>query len=80
MKINKLITKFRVCGTGRYISHDVRNSTKNLHSESFVWKDVDWKKIQLWLNNLQHKIYAAKKKDDYLEVVRTVIGFQIILW
>lgn len=62
--INKLITKFRVCGTRRYTSHDAHNSIKNLHLESFVRKDVNWKKVQLRLNNLQHKIYAAKKKDD----------------
>ena len=68
MKIYKLITKFRDCGTGRYISHDVRNSSKNLYPESFVWKDVNWKKIQLRLNNLQYKIFAAKKKNSMKKV------------
>lgn len=46
------------------MSHDTHNSIKNPHLESFVQKDVDQKKVQLRLNNLQHKIYAAKKKDD----------------
>lgn len=68
MKIYKLIAKFRDCGTGRYISHDVRNSSKNLYPESFVWKDVNWKKIQLRLNNLQYKIFAAKKKNSMKKV------------
>jgi hypothetical protein len=70
MKIYKLITKFRDFRTGRYISHDVRNSSKNLYPKSFVWKNVNWKRIQLRLNNLQYKIFAAKKNiKKYLEAV-----------
>jgi RNA-directed DNA polymerase len=33
-----------------------------------VWKDVNWKKIQLRLNNLQYKIFAAKKKNNMKKV------------
>jgi RNA-directed DNA polymerase len=33
-----------------------------------VWKDVDWKKIQLRLNNLQYKIFAAKKENNIKKV------------
>lgn len=68
MTIYKLITKFRDCVTGRYISHNVRNPSKNLHPESFVWKEVNWKRIQLRLNNLQYKIFAAKKKNNMKKV------------
>jgi len=65
-----LITKFRVYGTERSISHDVQNSSKHSCSEnlSFVWKDVNWKKIQLRLNNLQNSIFAAKKKGNMKKV------------
>ena len=67
MKINKLIAKFRVPGTGRYICHVAPKSVRN-RPETFVWKNVDWKKIQLRLNNLQNKIFAAKKKNDIISV------------
>ena len=30
-------------------------------SESFEWKDVNWKKIELRLNIFQNKIYALEK-------------------
>lgn len=30
-------------------------------SESFVWKDTNWKHIELRLSILQNKIYAARK-------------------
>jgi hypothetical protein len=30
-------------------------------SESFVWRDTNWKKIELRLNIFQNEIYAAKK-------------------
>jgi hypothetical protein len=71
MKIYKLITKFRNYVTGRHISHDVRNSNKNLCPENFFWKDVNWKRIQLRLNNLQYKIFAAKKKNNIKKVSYT---------
>jgi RNA-directed DNA polymerase len=37
-------------------------------SESFVWKDTNWKKIELRLNILQNKIYAAKKEKNTKKV------------
>ena len=39
-------------------------------SESFVWKDTNWKKIELRLNILQNKIYAAKKEKNTKKVRR----------
>jgi hypothetical protein len=38
------------------------------NSESFVWKDTNWKKIELRLNVFQNKIYAAKKEQDIRKV------------
>lgn len=37
-------------------------------SASFVWKDTNWKKIELRLNILQNKIYAAKKEKNTKKV------------
>lgn len=37
-------------------------------SESFKWKDVNWKKIELRLNILQNKIYAARKNLNIWKV------------
>ena len=33
-------------------------------SESFVWKDTNWKKIKFRLNILQNKINATKKDQN----------------
>ena len=49
--------------------HMKRNSTTPKTSDSFVWKNVKWKKIELRLNILQNKIYAAKKNRN-IEKVR----------
>lgn len=67
MIINKLNAKFRVYVVERYISSAVPKTNAS-RSESFVWKDVNWKKIQLRLNNLQNKIFAAKKENDISKV------------
>ena len=46
------------------------NKSKKLSStipksfESFKWKDVNWKKIELRLNVFQNKIYAARKNQN----------------
>jgi len=61
------MAKFRVYGTERHISH-VASKTNYSCLESFVWKDVDWKKIQLRLNNLQYKIFTAKKENNMKKV------------
>ena len=37
-------------------------------SESFEWKDVNWKKIELRLNIFQNKIYAARKNQNIRKV------------
>ena len=37
-------------------------------SESFVWKDTDWKHIELRLNVLQNKIYAARRSHHIRKV------------
>ena len=37
-------------------------------SQSFVWKDTNWKKIELRLNILQTKVYAAKKNKNIRKV------------
>jgi RNA-directed DNA polymerase len=37
-------------------------------SESFEWKDVNWKKIELRLNIFQNKIYAARKSQNIRKV------------
>lgn len=44
-------------------------------SESFEWKDVNWKKIELRLNIFQNKIYAARKNED----IRKVRKFQRLI-
>jgi RNA-directed DNA polymerase len=37
-------------------------------SKSFVWKNVNWKKIELRLNIFQNKIYAARKDQNIRKV------------
>jgi RNA-directed DNA polymerase len=37
-------------------------------SESFVWRDTNWKKIELRLNIFQNEIYAAKKNNNIQKV------------
>jgi len=37
------------------------SSTIPKSSESFEWKNVNWRKIKLYLNIFQNKIYAARK-------------------
>lgn len=51
----------------RYISVAV-SKTNVSGPESFVWKDVNWKKVELRLNNLQNKIFAAKKENNISRV------------
>lgn len=38
-------------------------------SENFVWRDTNWKKIELRLNIFQYKIYAARKNNN-IQTVR----------
>ena len=51
------------------------SSTIPKSSESFKWKDVNWKKIELRLNIFQNKIYAAKKNQN----IRKVRKFQRLI-
>lgn len=44
--------------------HKNKSSTILKSSKSFVWKDTNWRKIELRLNIVQTKIYVAKKKDN----------------
>jgi RNA-directed DNA polymerase len=44
------------------------SSTIPKTSESFLWKEVNWKKIELRLNIFQNKIYAAKKNQNIKKV------------
>ena len=37
-------------------------------SESFVWTDTNWRKIELRLNIIQHKIYIAKLNNNIVKV------------
>lgn len=68
--MNKLNAKFHASnGIGRYKGRkEHKTSVPKSHPESFVWKDVDWKLIQIRLNNLQNKIFAAKKKGNMKDV------------
>jgi hypothetical protein len=49
----------------KYYKSKHKNKQKSIEpksSESFVWKDVVWRKIEIRLNIIQQKIYAAKVK------------------
>jgi RNA-directed DNA polymerase len=48
--------------------HKNKSSTIPKSSESFVWKDTNWRKIELRLNILQTKIYVAKQDNDIIKV------------
>lgn len=37
-------------------------------SDSFVWRNVNWKKLELRLNIFQNKIYAARKNNNIRKV------------
>jgi len=48
--------------------HENKNSSIPKSSESFVWEDTEWRKIELRLNILQNKIYMVKKNRDTKKV------------
>lgn len=52
----------------RINKYNKQSSSIPYSSESFVWKDVNWKKIELRLNIFQYKIYAAKKNQNIRKV------------
>lgn len=41
--------------------HKNKSLTIPKSSESFMWKDTNWRKIKLRLNIIQTKIYVAKQ-------------------
>ena len=45
-----------------------RSSSKPKTSESFVWTETNWKRIEQRLNTIQYKIYAASKEKNIYEV------------
>ena len=51
------------------------NSSTPKSSESFVWKDIHWKKIELRLNIIQNKIYVSRKEIN----IRKVRKFQKLI-
>lgn len=48
--------------------HKNKSLTISESSESFVWKDTNWRKIELRLNIIQTKIYVAKQDNDIIKV------------
>jgi hypothetical protein len=63
-KLKKMNAKCNI----RINKYNKQSSSIPKSSESFVWKDTDWKKIELRLNILQNKIYAAKKDQNIRKV------------
>jgi hypothetical protein len=53
----------------RINKYNKQSSSIPKSSENFVWKDTNWKKVELRLSILQNKIYAAKK-DQNIQKVR----------
>lgn len=54
----------------RINKHKKHNLIIPKSSESFVWKDTNWKKIELRLNIIQNKIYMAKKEKNTQKVIK----------
>ena len=48
--------------------HKNKNLTTSKSSESVVWKDTNWRKIELRLNIVQTKIYVAKQDNNIIKV------------
>ena len=48
--------------------HKNKNLVTPKSSGSFVWTDTNWRKIELRLNIIQHKIYAAKLNNNIVKV------------
>lgn len=70
MKMSKKI-KITKCKTGVNTSINrcnKRNLSKPKMSESFVWTETNWKKIEQRLNVIQCKIHAASQENDIFKV------------
>jgi len=55
----------------KYYKSKHKNKQKSIEpksSESFAWKDVVWRKIEIRLNIIQQKIYAAKVINEVTQV------------
>ena len=63
-KLKKMSVKCDI----RINKYNKTSSTTPKSSESFLWKEVNWKKIELRLNIFQNKIYAAKKNQNIKKV------------
>lgn len=63
-KLKKMSAKCDI----RINKYNKMSSTTPKSSESFLWKEVNWKKIELRLNIFQNKIYAAKKNQNIKKV------------
>ena len=63
-KLKKMTTKCNI----RINKYKRPSLTIPKSSESFEWKDVNWKKIELRLNIFQNKIYAARKNQNIRKV------------
>jgi len=55
------------CGSNTN-KHKNKSLTIPKSSESFVWKDINWRKIELRLNIIQTKIYVAKQDNNIIKV------------
>ena len=62
--LNKVNAKCNI----RINKYNKHSSSSPKSSDSFVWKNSNWKKIELRLNTLQNKIYAAKKDQNTRKV------------
>lgn len=60
----KISAKCNICIN----KYNKQSSSIPKSSESFVWKDTNWKKIERRLNIFQNKIYAAKKDQNIRKV------------
>ena len=69
-KMKKMSAKCNI----RINKYNKLSSTIPKTSESFLWKKVNWKKIELRLNIFQNKIYAAKKNQNIKKVWHKIDG------
>ena len=61
-KFNKNLLFVKRCTNKHFLS------TSNKKSENLVWKEINWKKIETRLKNLQYKIYAAKRTANNAKI------------
>lgn len=59
--------------------HKNKSSTIPKSSESFVWKDTNWRKIELRLNIVQTKIHVAKQNNDIIKKISNLLATQDVI-